>query len=182
MADSTQQPPQNDLSSSFRSTNLTPLSVKKQPQDKKLPVISPTQMDGGDGFYHCYGVTPGSDSKPHSHCMPRVLEVTCTLLEVMSPRLHNKNLFVTVYLKNEFRRKVLKSPIMQITKTNTSVTNVELPINTVFHLQYMHHIKKRIDVLEISIKANKIKKKRDSMSDIGELQSSDKVCSFSHAN
>jgi hypothetical protein len=160
---------------------LTPITIKKQPDKKDIAVLSPTLVDAGDGFFHSYGVTPGSDNKPHSHCMPRVLEVTCTLLEILTPRLHNTNLYISVYLKNEFRRKILKSQVIQIPKSNTSTTNIEkyeIPINTVFHMQYMHHVKKRIDALEISIKANKIKKKRDSMNDISELQSTETKVSY----
>lgn len=164
-----------------RTTNiaLAPINMRKSKEKVVLGVSTPSLIDSGDGFYHCYGVTPGSERKPHSHCIPRVLEVTCTLLEVLTTTLHNKNLYVSVYLKNEFRRKVLKSQIIQIPNTNTNsnsnVEKYELPIDTVFHMQYMHHVKKRIDVLEISIKASKIKRKRDSIENIQDSQTTEKV-------
>lgn len=107
-----------------------------------------------------------------NYMMPRVIEVQFDEIELVHPSVWNnyRQLRFFMHLSQYKRRKSVKSPVIELVGGNNSNTNNNhnnnsnnssqriIPFHNIFFIQYIHHLRKRTDSLQILLKAQGKKK------------------------
>ncbi len=103
--------------------------------------------------------------KEHRHCIPRVATLQLQKLEVLSSNFQSgNNLLKLVVQFKKFGRKSLSTPDIEVAIPENG-SNVLVELNLSFLLQYMHFVKKNIDILEIVLK----RKAKQSWKNVGSV-------------
>jgi hypothetical protein len=102
---------------------------------------------------HYYGIAPGYKKESvGAYTMARVIEMYCEEIEFCNSNFINENRQIRffMHLTQYKRKKSVKSPIFDLSK-QTSI-NKPIQFRNVFHIQYIHNLRKRVDSLDILLK------------------------------